>query len=327
MRLRKVIRAGVPQVEAKSDKGWHALNQVKGLEGFCTRFSVEGDLTIDILSVLKLDQSVLHELEARLVDENIVTESQTEMVLPFEPSSFRDFMLYEKHVIDASRGFTKRFMPRAHAISKLFEQTTGKPFGKFLPSPLWYKQPIYYFGNHLNFLTEGDEIAWPSYTEALDYELELGIILAHPLFNATSAEAEKAIGGFVVLNDVSARDQQLAEMNSGFGPQLAKHFVNCMSAEVITADELLPKIDSLRGSVSINGVDVASCDGANMQYGLGESLAFLSRDVQLHSGELFGTGTLPGGSGIETGHWLKEGDLLTLSINGVGALTNTIGCR
>ena len=49
-------------------------------------------------------------------------------------------------------------------------------------------------------------------------------MLAHPLRDADPADAEAAIGGFVVLNDFSARDVQLAEMRSGFGPQKAKHF-------------------------------------------------------------------------------------------------------
>ena len=131
-------------------------------------------------------------------------------------------------------------------------------------------------------------------------------------------EAEAAIGGFVVLNDLSARDVQLDEMRSGFGPQKAKHFASAMSAEIVTSDEILPRQNALTGGVSINGRAVARCSTQNPRYTLAEAIAFASRDETLHPGELFGSGTLPGGSGMETGAWLQPGDRLTLTIDGVG---------
>ena len=89
----------------------------------------------------------------------------------------------------------------------------------------------------------------PPYTKALDYELELGFVLAQPLRDASPETAEAAIGGFVVLNDFSARDVQLAEMASGFGPQKAKHFRSAMSKVVVSADEILPRWHDLNGFV------------------------------------------------------------------------------
>ena len=61
-----------------------------------------------------------------------------------------------------------------------------------------------------------------------------------------------------------------------------------------------------------------------MQYSLGEAIAYASKNEQLHPGELFGSGTLPGGCGMENGHWLQSGNVLTLKIDGVGELTNRI---
>ena len=75
----------------------------------------------------------------------------------------------------------------------------------FRPRPLWHRQPIYYMGNHLAFVTDGAAVASPSYTHAFDYELELGFVLSGSLFNARPEEAETAIGGFEVLNDFGAR--------------------------------------------------------------------------------------------------------------------------
>ena len=156
-------------------------------------------------------------------------------LLPFRPLSFRDFMLYEKHVVDAGRGYTQRFLPTAYPIARLYEKLLGRPVPAFKPSALWYREPIYYMSNHLTFVPSGTPVRAPSYTQAFDYELEIGFVLKKPLFNATENEALEAIGAFVVLNDFSARDVQRAEMQSGFGPQKAKHFLSSMSAVAVTA--------------------------------------------------------------------------------------------
>lgn len=244
--------------------------------------------------------------------------------LPFQPASFRDFMLYERHVVDATRGYVKRFMPAAYRVASIYERMTGRTFPSFKPKPLWYRQPIYYMGNHLNFVASGTAIRCPSYSQALDYELELGFVLSKPLLNATPQEAVAAIGAFVVLCDFSARDVQRAEMDSGFGPQKSKHFVSSMSAVAVSASEILPRVEELSATVEVDGAVVVRTSTAGMRYSLGEVLAHASKDEQLHPGELFGTGTLPGGSGMENDCWLQSGSRLRLAIDGVGSLQHTI---
>jgi 2-keto-4-pentenoate hydratase/2-oxohepta-3-ene-1,7-dioic acid hydratase in catechol pathway len=61
-----------------------------------------------------------------------------------------------------------------------------------------------------------------------------------------------------------------------------------------------------------------------MQYSLGEAIAHSSQSELLHPGELFGSGTLPGGSGMENGYWLQPGNVLTLKINAISELKNSI---
>ena len=245
-------------------------------------------------------------------------------VLPFQPASFRDFMVYEKHAVDAARGLVGRFMPAAAPIASIFERTSRKTFPPFKPKPLFYRQPIYYMSNHLSFVPSGTPVAFPSYTAALDYELEIGFVLKAPLFNATPEEALAAIGAFVVVNDLSARDVQRAEMVTGLGPQKAKHFLSSMSAVAVTADEILPHIENLSGTVAINGRTVSTVSSFGPQWGIGEMLAHASRDEKLYPGELFATGTLPGGSGMESGHWLKPGDELTLTVDRIGEISHHI---
>ncbi|TVX94817.1 fumarylacetoacetate hydrolase family protein [Mycolicibacterium porcinum] len=245
-------------------------------------------------------------------------------LLPFQPVSFRDFMLYEQHNIDAARGLIRRFHPGLYRVTSLYERITGRPVPQFKPKPLFYRQPLYYMSNAQTFVPTGTPVAIPDYSQALDFELEIGFVLAAPLFNATAEEAAAAIGAFVVLNDFSARDVQRPEMLSGFGPQKSKHFASSMSDTAVTADEILPRIGALTGSVALNGSVVSTVSSAGMQHTLGEVLAHASRCEPLCPGELFGTGTLPGGSGMETGHWLHPGDTLMLTLDGIGRIEHRI---
>jgi 2-keto-4-pentenoate hydratase/2-oxohepta-3-ene-1,7-dioic acid hydratase in catechol pathway len=245
-------------------------------------------------------------------------------LLPFQPASFRDFMLYEQHVLNASRGLLRRFHPGQYRLVETVEALTRRTFPALKPKALFYAQPMYYMSNAMTFVPSGTPIAAPAYSKGLDYELEIGFVLARGLFDATPAEALEAIGAFVVLNDWSARDVQRAEMDSGFGPQKSKHFTSSLSEVAVTADEILPRIDALGGTVSINGSVVSTVTSAGMQHTLGEVLAHASRSEQLRPGELFGTGTLPGGSGMETGHWLRPGDILELAIDGIGSIEHAI---
>jgi 2-keto-4-pentenoate hydratase/2-oxohepta-3-ene-1,7-dioic acid hydratase in catechol pathway len=324
MKLRKVMIGESVKVQALHDGQWFSLNRVEGFDRLISDSRSNAHVSDLMLDVLRLDPVHRSNLQAKLGQlEPEVAEPAT-ILLPFIPASFRDFMLYEKHVIDSSRGFARRFMPQAYKLARYAEVVTRRPFPRFRPHRLWYKQPIYYFGNHLNFGISGETIAWPSYTHALDYELEIGAVLTDPLMDATVEQAADAIGGFVILNDFSARDVQKEEMDSGFGPQKSKHFRTTMSAVVVTADEILPEIENLNATVTINGAEVVRCHSGGMQFRIAEAIAFAGRGEQLYPGELFGTGTIPGGAGVENGRWLKDGDTVSFHVEGMGELTNAV---
>jgi 2-keto-4-pentenoate hydratase/2-oxohepta-3-ene-1,7-dioic acid hydratase in catechol pathway len=324
MKLRTVLTATGPCVEALKTDGtaWVRLSSLANLELIGQRFGVV-DLATSLLAVLTLGYDGWQFLLEQ-VDSSSNSAAEALIICPFKPLSFRDFALFEQHLVDASRGFTKRFLPNTYKLTTLYETLTRTTFPRFKPSRLWYQKPLYYWGNHLNFITSGDAIYQPRYTKALDYELEVGAILAKPLLNASPDEAQQAIGGYVVLNDVSARDIQRAEMNSGFGPQKAKHFINAMSSIVVTADEINDHINALNAAVIIDGIERVICSTRNMQYSLGEAIAHASHEEQLYAGELFGSGTLPGGCGLENGHWIYPGNVISLKIDKIAEVTNKI---
>ncbi|MEO1658245.1 MAG: fumarylacetoacetate hydrolase family protein [Pseudomonadota bacterium] len=321
MRLRRIQSADTHEVQAEGPLGWVSLGRIPDLAAIGGE---GGDLAHDMLAVLALGTDGWSRLSRAIEGLEPNTASAHAETLPFAPASFRDFMLFEEHVVAASRGYAKRFLPKLYPLTQLTEKLTGKPFPKFRPHPLWYQQPIYYLSNHLNIRSSGSEIRWPDYTDALDYELELGAVLAHPLENASPEDAQAAIGGFVVLNDFSARDVQKDEMDSGFGPQKAKHFASSISEVVVTSDEILPYINELDARVDINGEVVARCSSRGMHHSMAEAIAFASKSEPLFPGELFGSGTLPGGAGIENNAWLAPGDRLRLTIDRVGSVENTI---
>jgi 2-keto-4-pentenoate hydratase/2-oxohepta-3-ene-1,7-dioic acid hydratase in catechol pathway len=245
-------------------------------------------------------------------------------LLPFSPLSFRDFLLSEQHNVAAARGMINRFYPTTSRITTAFEKITRRTFPAFQPNKLFYRQPIYYMSNAMTIVPTGTPVAFPSYSRGLDFELELGFVLAKPLLNATAADATAAIGAFVLLNDFSARDVQRDEMSSGLGPQKSKHFLSSMSETAVTADDVLPRIDALTGAVVINGTTVSTVRSSGLNWSVDEVLAHASLDEQLLPGEVFGLGTLAGGSGMETGRWLRPGDTLRLELDDIGTVEHTI---
>ncbi len=299
MKIRRIRTATGLQLQSLVDGQWH---QLAGESPF-------GPSPFDA------------EWQVALADRHM---QHTDALLPFQPLSFRDFLLSPEHNIAAARGMLKRFYRPSSRVTSLVETITRTTFPAFKPKKLFYQQPIYYMSNAMTIVPTGTPVAFPSYSHGLDFELEIGFVLKEPLYNASSATAAAAIGAFVLVNDFSARDVQRSEMSSGLGPQKAKHFCSSMSATAVTADDVLPRFDSLTGEVQINGRTVSTVTSRGLQWSIGDVLAHASRDEQLLPGELFGLGTLAGGSGMETDNWLRPGDTLRLVLDDIGEVEHRI---
>lgn len=299
-------------------------NTEKNLEEFVIeidgQYQIIKNYTSSFIGLLNMPSSEIDKLEKEFI-KNIEIYKP---ILPFKPAAYRDFMLYEKHAIDAARGFVKKYMPNIFPIVTIYEKIFKKPFPKLKPKKRFYQHPIYYMGNHLNFISDGDSIKIPSYTEEMDYELELGVVITKPLKNATIDEVNDAIGGFLILNDFSARDVQLDEINSGFGPMKTKNFGSAISSVVVGKTTLINKVDELNVKVIINGKTIVESSTKGKIYSLQQAIAYASWEEQLHPGELFGSGTIPGCTGLENGVMLNKGDVITLEIEEIGSLTNKI---
>ncbi|MGV8873782.1 MAG: fumarylacetoacetate hydrolase family protein [Rhodococcus sp. (in: high G+C Gram-positive bacteria)] len=269
------------------------------------------------------------ELVRRAVTECVAVIADPPPTLPFVPASLRCFLGWDEHWDLAAHNLVRRNLPRAVPFIRGVEKITRRTFPALRPGPGFDDHPIYYTGNHLTVVADQAPIPWPSYSRALDFELEFGAVVTRPIRDATEHGAEAAIGGYVVFDDISARDTQWEELRrTPFGPVVkTKTFASSMGADIVTSDEIAPHLNSLTAQVRVDGELWSTTGTAGMRYSVGESLAYASRGENVYPGELLTSGTMPRGCGLELDRWIQPGDRVELSIERIGSVTNTVGTR
>lgn len=215
--------------------------------------------------------------------------------------TYRDFFAHEKHV---ATGFKKRNEP--------------------IP-PAWYEMPVYYKGATAGFIGPDEEILWPAYTDVLDYELELGMVIGLDGTNISKKNAHKHIFGFTILNDISARDIQRKEMTVRLGPAKAKDFCSVIGPVIVTSDEFESTEPDLLMTAKINGVEWSRGRSGDVQFTWAQMIEHVSKNEWLLAGDLFGSGTVGTGCGLELDRWIKPGDIVELEIENIGKLRNVVG--
>ncbi len=330
MRLRRVRLVGGDDAIAVWDDEatrWTAIPSAIAAVGEPAFAGLPADDMIALLAGGEETRAVLRALCVAARERNADAECELVPLLPVAPVLMRAFANSERHWIQGARGLVRLHLPRALPAIRAIEAVTRRPFPPFRPGKLFYRQPAFYLGNALTFVPSGAEAPWPAYTERLDFEIELGAIVVRPLRDATLQQARDAIGGFVVVNDLSARDTQWDELRNGlFGPVVkTKTFASAMSAEIVTADEILPRVRDLHAEVKVNGELWSRTGTADMRWSFEEMLAQASAGEDIHAGELLSAGTLPDGCGLELGRWIAPGDELELTIEHVGSVRNRIG--
>jgi 2-keto-4-pentenoate hydratase/2-oxohepta-3-ene-1,7-dioic acid hydratase in catechol pathway len=187
--------------------------------------------------------------------------------------------------------------------------------------PLWYEMPTAYKGNRLTIIGPGD-LAWPRYTEKLDYELEIAILIGKRGKDIPEAEGLGHIFGFTVMNDFSARDIQMQEMSLWLGPHKGKDFGTAIGPCIVTRDEF-DHTDAVM-TARINGEEWSRGNAGDMHFSWGRVLEHLSMEEELQPGELIGSGTVGTGCGADLDRWIQPGDVIELEIEGIGVLENRI---
>ncbi|MBT2443111.1 fumarylacetoacetate hydrolase family protein [Streptomyces sp. ISL-36] len=242
--------------------------------------------------------------------------SQVRLLPPVQPTAVRDFVTFEEHV---------------EGVRRSVEGTGGVP-------EQWYAAPTFYFTNPHAIYGPFDGIPVPPGSAVLDFELEVAAVIGREGRDLSPAQARDHIVGYTVFNDWSARDLQSAEMKVGLGPCKGKDTATTLGPYLVTADELEPYRDAegflrLALRAEINGESVGDDLLSHMSWTFEEMTAYASRGTLVRPGDVLGSGTCGNGGclaelwgvrGEQTPPPLKPGDTVTLTVEGIGTLTNTV---
>ncbi|MGU3437717.1 fumarylacetoacetate hydrolase family protein [Actinomycetes bacterium M1A6_2h] len=236
---------------------------------------------------------------------------------PLRPPTMRDFVAFEEHV---------------EGVRRSIDGSAGVP-------DAWYEAPRFYFTNPYAVIGPNETVVPPGDTEALDFELEVAAVVGKSGSSVSVEGARDHIFGYTILNDWSARDIQRREMQVGLGPAKGKDFANTLGPWIVTADEFAGRRDEdgfleVDCEVTVNGERVGTDSLVNMGWTFESLVAYASRDSWVHPGDVLGSGTVGNGGclaelwgrrGEQSPPPLVTGDVVTLSVEGIGSVTNTIG--
>jgi 2-keto-4-pentenoate hydratase/2-oxohepta-3-ene-1,7-dioic acid hydratase in catechol pathway len=167
----------------------------------------------------------------------------------------------------------------------------------------------------------GAEIVLPAaHPEYVDYEAELALVIGRRARDVGAREALAHIAGVMPFNDVSARDLQWQNQLWTSGKAIDT-FAPCGPA-LVTLEEI-GDLAALTLRTRIDGETVQEGSTANLIFGPGELVAWLSRTITLLPGDIIATGT-PAGVGAVQGRFLRDGNTVSVEIDGVGALVNPV---
>jgi 2-keto-4-pentenoate hydratase/2-oxohepta-3-ene-1,7-dioic acid hydratase in catechol pathway len=248
------------------------------------------------------------------VDAPIVPLTEARLLAPVRPASFRDFVAFEQHVQGAA------------AMTGNAEVALAA----------WSQQPTYLYGSPHSVVGPEEPVAAPPGSEALDFELEVGVVIGRDGRDLTPEEAGAHIAGYVIVNDWSARDIQRHEMKGGLGPAKSKDFATTVGPWLVTPDELEParrgdRLD-LTMTVHINGEVFGQDTLAHMGWSFEQLVSYASRSAWVRAGDLIASGTCHGGSlaeawgraGRQEPRPLLPGDVITMIVDRLGTIANPV---
>jgi len=192
------------------------------------------------------------------------------------------------------------------------EESGGKRPGRIV---LFAKFPSCVVGS-------GEEIILPNITRELDYEGELGVVMGRRAKGVSAREALSYVGGFTVVNDVSARDLQIAEAQWIRGKALDTFApIGPVVVDIASA----PPIEEMRIITRVNGEVRQDASCSKMITSVPDLVAHISQSITLEPGDVIATGTPSGVAlGMDPPVYLRSGDAVTVEIGGVGVLSNIV---
>ena len=183
--------------------------------------------------------------------------------------------------------------------------------------------PVFFTKAPTTVIGPYDDIVWDRrVTQQVDWEAELGVIIGVGGRDIRRGDAMAHVFGYTVINDVSARDLQMAHGQFFKGKSLDTFCP--IGPVVVTADEFGdPQRKNVR--LRINGIEKQNGNTADMIFPIGQTIEVLSLGCTLEAGDIISTGTPEGvGMGRTPQEWLKAGDVMETEVEGIGVLRNRI---
>ena len=182
--------------------------------------------------------------------------------------------------------------------------------------------PVVFFKMHTSIIGPGEAIVLPKATSQPDYEAELAFIIGKGGYRIPASAWREHVYGFTIANDVSARDVQFATSQWS----MAKSFNTfCPLGPAIVTNDEIADPHKLAISLSIDGETLQSSNTRELVFGVPELVEYISSIAPLLPGDVVSTGT-PGGVGLgrTPKRWLRPGESVTVSVEGLGSLTNPV---
>ena len=174
------------------------------------------------------------------------------------------------------------------------------------------KHPMLFFKPPSAIINSGEPIVLPPASQQVEYEAEIGVIIGRQLSRASEYDAERAIGGFTCVNDVTARDLQKTD---GQWARAKGFDTFCPVGPAVSQGLDWKKLEVI---CRLNGVERQRGRTEQMQFSIPFLLSYISQIMRLEPGDLVATGT-PSGVGR-----LASGDVVEVEIPGIGVLRNPV---
>ena len=206
--------------------------------------------------------------------------------------------------------------PRLFAIG-LNYRDHAKESGMEVP-----KVPVVFFKLTTSIIGPGEHIVLPKNSSQPDYEAEFAFVIGKGGYRIPAEAWQDHVYGYTIVNDVSARDVQFATSQWS----MSKSFPTfCpIGPAIVTADEIADP-HQLAIGLSIDGEVLQNSNTRELVFGIPQLIEHLSSITPLLPGDVISTGTPPGvGLGRTPKRWLKAGETVTVTVKGLGSLTNPV---
>jgi len=182
------------------------------------------------------------------------------------------------------------------------------------------KAPLLFAKWPNTLIGDGDPVVLPPESTQVDYEAELGVVIGAKAKRVSENDALDHVAGYICVNDVSARDLQFADgqWTRGKSPDTF-----CPVGPRLVPREEIADPQALAIRCIVNGEALQDSSTAQMIFSVAEIIAYTSQIITLEPGDLIATGT-PAGVGVfrDPKVLLKDGDEVSVEIEGLGTLTN-----